>query len=295
MLKLESLKTYVLVVETGSFSAAAHRLGCSQPAVSLQIKQLETTVGAKLVERVGKVARPTAAGGELLGHARRLLGAADTLMSAMASHSSQVIGRVSIGTGTTACLYFLPETLRMLRGRYPDLQVLVRTGNTVDFVKAVEDNVLDMALVTLPVRSRALTTIDLLVDKFVAVSPGDMRIPDHKVTPRGLSGQKLVLFDPAANTRKLIDDWFVKGGAPAKAIMELGSVEAIKGMVEAGLGCSIIPAMALPAGTARCQVHSLAPGLQRKLALILRNDKPVTQAMRHVIEALRMQARRRPP
>lgn len=288
-LNLEQLRTFALVSQSGSFSGAAARLGISQPAVSLQIKQLELLLRIKLLERVGKRAKPTAAGHELLTHGQRVQSAVDGLLTAMASHSGEVVGRVTIGTGATACLHFLPHALRALRARFPNLSVLVRTGNTVDFVQAVEDTTLDLALVTLPVRSRAIAAMELLDDEFVAICPPRMRL-GSRVTPRMLAEKPLVLFEPAANTRALIDNWFRTAELRIQPVMELGSIEAIKGMVASGLGCSIVPRMAMSGGERSVQVARLAPRLGRKLAIIMRRDKPVNRALRQVVEALQQQA-----
>jgi DNA-binding transcriptional LysR family regulator len=170
MLNLDHLRTYALIIETGSFSGAAERLGLSQPAVSLQIRQLEQRLGVRLVERVARRAAPTPAGWTCWRSIRQVDAAVEGVMTAMASHSSNVEGRVTLGTGATACLYLLPHILRSLRVRFPNLSVLVSTGNTADFVKAVEGNTLDLALVTLPVKRRALVTTPLLNDEFVAVA-----------------------------------------------------------------------------------------------------------------------------
>ena len=291
MLNLDHLRTFRLVVETGSFSAAADRLGLSQPAVSLHIKQLEGELKTRLVERTGRRTKPTAAGVELLTRAHVVNEAVDSLLGAMATHSADVIGNVSIGTGATACLHFLPQALQALRSRYPQLRVQVRTGNTADFERAVEDNTLDMALVTLPVRSRSLAVIELMDDEFVAIGPRKASMP-HRLSPAGLGKRPLVLFEPAANTRVLIDDWFGSAGVRPAPVMELGSVEAIKGMVGAGLGYSIVPAMAMPPRTKELAVGKLSPLLKRTLAVILRQDKPLTKGLREVLRAIQEQAAR---
>jgi DNA-binding transcriptional LysR family regulator len=289
MLNLDHLQTFRLVVETGSFSAAADRLGLSQPAVSLHIKQLEAGLKSRLLERVGRRAKPTAAGVELLTQAHQVHASVEGLLRAMASHSAEVSGNVSIGTGATACLYFLPRALQSLRARYPRLHVLVRTGNTADFVRAVEDNTLDLALVTLPVRSRSLAVVEIMDDEFVAIGPREAKLP-QRLTPAGLSRRPLVLFEPAANTRVLIDEWFGAAGDAPVPVMELGSVEAIKGMVGAGLGLSIVPSMSLPARPRELSVARLSPPLSRSLALILRRDKPLTRGLREVVRAVQDQA-----
>ncbi len=289
MVNLEHLRTFRLVVETGSFSAAADRLDLSQPAVSLHIKLLESTLKARLLERVGRRAKPTAAGVELLTQAHQVHSAMDSLLSSMAAHSAEVMGSVSIGTGATACLHLLPKALQALRIRYPRLRVQVRTGNTSDFVRAVEDNTLDMALVTLPVRSRALAVIEIADDEFVAIGPKGSAMPRQQ-TPAALVRHPLVLFEPAANTRVLIDDWFNTAGISPHPIMELGSIEAIKGMVGAGLGYSIVPAMSLPTRTRQWVSSPLSPPLKRSLAVILRRDKPMTKGLRELLRSIQAQA-----
>jgi DNA-binding transcriptional LysR family regulator len=288
MLNLDHLRTYALIIETGSFSGAAERLGLSQPAVSLQIRQLEQRLGLRLVERVARRATPTPAGLDLLEGIQQVNTAVDGVMAAMASHASNVEGRVTLGTGATACLYLLPQILRSLRIRFPKLSVVVSTGNTADFVKAVEGNTLDLALVTLPVKRRALVTTPLLNDEFVAIASKREAPLPARITPAFLAKRELVLFEPAANTRVVIDQWFRDAGHAPKPVMELGSVEAIKEMVAAGLGCSILPAMAVtgPGQHPELAVHPLYPRLQRTLALVMRGDKPVNKAMRQVISAI---------
>jgi DNA-binding transcriptional LysR family regulator len=292
MLNLDHLRTYALIVETGSFSGAAERLGLSQPAVSLQIRQLEQKLGVRLIERVARRATPTPAGLDLMEEIQHVNTAVDGVMAAMASHSSNVAGRITLGIGATACLYFLPQILRSLRLRFPNLSVVVSTGNTADFVKAVEGNMLDLALVTLPVKRRVLAVTPLFNDEFVAIAPKRDAAMPARITPAVLAKRELVLFEPAANTRVIIDQWFQDAGHAPKPIMELGSVEAIKEMVAAGLGCSILPAMAVtgPGQHAELVVHPLHPRLQRTLALIVRNDKPVNKALHQVIAAISQRA-----
>jgi DNA-binding transcriptional LysR family regulator len=284
---LEQLATFVRVVEAGSFSAAASALDVSQPAVSQQIRELERRLGAKLLERVGRKIGPTAAGATLLGYARMILETAALAAEAIGRHVEGIQGTVRIGTGATACLHLLPAVLAGVQRQYPALQVIVSTGNTEDFVKRVEQNLLDMALVTLPVSSRALHVTPAFEDSFVLIGP-----PMEKRLPKALSAQDLkelpmMLFEPGANTRRLVDGWLLNGGVRLQPKMELGSVEAIKEMVMAGLGYSIIPGMALrDADVGAVQVRQLLPPLKRELGLIVRQDKPVTRGMKVIAEAL---------
>ncbi|MFJ1253799.1 LysR family transcriptional regulator [Cupriavidus sp. CuC1] len=282
------LQAFSLVCDLGSFSAAAERLGLSQPAVSLQVRQLEQRYGLRLLERVGRHVLPTAAGEDLLAHARGVAGALAAADDSMARHAGGVIGRVRLGTGATACIYLLPAVLRDLRRAMPALEIVVSTENTGEALKGVEDNALDLAFVTLPASGRMFDITPLLEDPFVAIGPADDAALPATVTPADLAGRPLVLFSPGGNTRRLVDEWFLRAGISARPVMELDSVEAIKELVGAGLGYSVLPGMALPPGQprARIAVRPLAPPLARTLALVLRHDKPLRAGLRATVAAL---------
>ena len=156
-LNLGYLATFRLVIQRGSFSAAADALGISQPAVSLQIRQLEQFLQTRLVERTGRGIKATAAGQALLAHGERIQLAVDDAIRSVSAFSHDVSGTITLGTGATACIHLLPPLLEKLRRDYPLLSVGVTTGNTLDIVRAIEENRLDMGLVTLPVSGRALS------------------------------------------------------------------------------------------------------------------------------------------
>lgn len=287
-LNLDQLRTFADVVASGSFSATAARHNVSQPAVSFQLKQLEKRLGVRLIERIGRKAMPTAAGSELLEHAARIQGEVEATLKAMARHAGDKIGRVRIGTGATACIFLLPPLLRELRERFPDLEITVTTGNTPEIVKAVEENALDIALVTMPVSSRILAAEIILDDEFMLVSPPGARLPE-RMTPELLKGLPLILFEPSGNTRRLVDHWLAENGIAQDPVMSLGSVEAIKELVGAGLGHAILPAMALRGNEAQASLvlRPLLPRLSRELAVVLRRDKVLYRGLREVAASLR--------
>lgn len=288
-LNLDHLRTFAQVVELGSFSAAAERGGVTQPAVSLQVRQLERRFGLKLVERIGRRAGPTAAGLELLTHIRVIDAALAQAEQAMSAHASQVSGRIRLGTGATACTYLLPPLLADLRQRFPALDIVASTGNTSDMLRGLENNTLDMALVTLPAPGRMFQVTPVLEDEFVAIFPArDSGVIPDAVTPQSLAGLPLVLFEPGARTRRLVDDWFEAAGVAAKPVMELGSTEAMKEIVAAGLGCAVLPKLAVSGAGRRdaLAVRSLTPRLSRDLAIVLRRDKPLSRGLRHLEAAL---------
>src|SRR5512144_763004 len=124
-LNLDQLRALMQVVELGSFSAAARRLNLSQPAVSLQIRELEERCGVCLVGRMGKSIRPTAAGRELIADAERIGAEADRALAARKRHKGDHVGRVHLGAGPSAAAYLLPPVLERLREQYPDIELVV--------------------------------------------------------------------------------------------------------------------------------------------------------------------------
>lgn len=295
-LNLDQLQTFSEVLQLGSFSAAARRLNLTQPAVSLKIKQLESRLGVRLVERVGKRAHPTAAGLDLLKHFQKIKEAVDNAESAMAYHREGGIAKVRLGTGATACIYLLPAVLRDLRTRFPFLEVTVRTGNASDILNSLQENTLDVGLVTLPAPGKMFEVVSVFDDELIAIFPRDrMQIPEE-ATASALFELPLLLYESGGHTRSVIDDWFVRGGVSAKPIMELGSIEAIKKLVSAGLGCAILPYPAVADNQPGDEllVRFLSPPLHRKLGVVLRRDKPLGPGLREVVEAL-MKIRSRVP
>jgi DNA-binding transcriptional LysR family regulator len=287
-LNLDQLEALREVVALGSFSSAAERLNLTQPAISLQIKQLESRLGVRLVERFGKRAFATAAGSDLLAHGRRLFDEAAAALATARRHRGGVAGRVRIGTGATACIHILPAALRELRVNYPDLEIVVTTGNTDEIVRAVEDNALDLALVTMPVRGQRIAATPLHDEKLVAVLPPAGKGP-ARLGPADFVGTPLILYERGGTTSRIIEAWFARAGIAAKPVMELGSAEAIKRLVGVGLGRSILPEVSVraEASSGELAVRPLSPALARTLALIRRRDKHVEPYLEVTLAAIR--------
>ena len=285
-LNLDYLKTFVTVIELGSFSAAADRLLLTQPAVSLQIRQLEKSLGAILIERVGRIARPTTAGEALLRHTAQIDAAVSSAVASVSRHKTEGMGRIRIGTGATACIYLLPPVLAHIRKRFANLEVTVTTGNTTDIVKAVEENLLDVGLVTMPVSSRSLEIAPVLDDELMLAAPAAMPLP-ARITATTLSSRPVILYEAGGNTRRIADEWFANGDTVPRPVMSLGNVEAIKAMVGAGLGCAILPGLAvrrMPSAS-RVVIRSLSPRVHRRLATVVRRDKRLTGGLAEILRA----------
>ena len=287
-LNLGYLATFRLVIQRGSFSAAADVLGISQPAVSLQIRQLEQFLQTRLVERTGRGIKATAAGQALLVHGERIEQAVDETLRSVSAFNHDVSGTITLGTGATACIHLLPPLLQQLRSDYPLLRVGVTTGNTLDIVRAIEENRLDMGLVTLPVSGRALDVMPVMDEEFVFIASQAQQAMFTDLRPDALHTLPLIAFESGSGTRALIDGWFEASGLTITPAMQLGSIEAIKRMVRSGLGYSIVPKMAVEQKADReglC-VSSLSPVLQRQLAVVMRQDKILSKGIAGIIRLL---------
>lgn len=287
---LRQLKSFIDVADLGSFSAAADKVGLTQPAISLHIRLLEKQLGVRLIERVGRRAQPTSAGRDLLVHARRIADEVSQAIETVAPHRSGQSGRLRIGTGATALIYFLPTILREIRRLMPGIEIRVETGNTPDIVRLLENNEIDAAIVTLPVTGRSLDLRELHREELVAVFPPDVSAIPENIDADYLCGQPLLLYQ-GGNTRKLVDGWLKDSSRRVQPVMELGSVEALKTLVESGLGVAIVPAMAVhDAASKGLQTRSLMPKLERDLVLAMRRDKHMTAPLRALVAALNRQS-----
>ena len=164
----------------------------------------------------------------------------------------------------------------------------VTTGNTLDIVRAIEENRLDMGLVTLPVSGRALDVMPVMDEEFVFIASREQQDAFRELPPEALHAHPLIAFETGSGTRALIDGWFAAHGVAMAPVMQLGSIEAIKRMVRAGLGYSIVPRMAVEQAEDRygLTVHSLAPSLYRQLAVVMRQDKVITKGMAEMLRLL---------
>lgn len=287
--RLAQLRALREVARLNSFSRAAEALRLSQPAISLQIRQLEEAFDAVLIERVGKRAFATSAGDTVLAHGARVFAELDAARAALSQKGDVVAGPVRLGTGATASIHLLPPLLRRLHKRHPALEMSVATGNTREIVQAVIDNALDLAVVTLPVARRELAVTPFYRDPLVVIAPPEPHwLKLRTITPALLAGEALILFERGGAIRTVMDDWFARAGAAPRVTMELGNAEASKKLVGAGLGLSIISAIAVKKEVAAGELLALTPkpALARMLGLVRRRDKSMTVALRAVLDAL---------
>jgi DNA-binding transcriptional LysR family regulator len=288
-LALPHLRALAAVARHGSFSRAAGELNLTQPAVSMQVRQLEAALGLPLLERIGKRAFPTAAGEVLIAHAGRAFLELEAGIETVQQLRGVVAGRVRLGTSASISIYLLPSLLRRFRVRYPRTQLVVVTGNASDIARAVVANDLDLGIVSLPVRHRELTVSAFYRDDLIAIAPprGAWR-RTRRIGAAELAEQPLILFERGATLRRLIDGWFHRAGASPAQVMEMGNTEAIKKLVGAGLGLSVTSWFSAKqdAQTGAVTGIRLDPPLFRQIGIVRRRDKTRTPSLGAFLDAL---------
>ena len=275
---LSLLRALEAVARRGSFSRAADELRLTQPAVSMQIRQLESDVGLPLLERVGKRAYPTAAGEILLGHAARARAELESGLERLQAMRGVVAGRLRIGTSVGVSIYLLPPALRDFRIKHRATELIVVNGTAADIARRVIDNDLDVGVVNLPIRDRELLVTPFHHDELVAIAPPQAPWRGRRrIAPAELARQSLILFDHGSNLRRTIDGWFQQAGVAVGAALELGNTEAMKKLVEAGLGLSIASHFSVRADVraGTLVAISLDPPLMRQIGIIRRRGKPL--------------------
>jgi len=301
-LQVSHLRTLQAIARHGSFSRAAQALNVTQPAVSMQVRHLERALGTPLLERVGKRAYPTRAGEVLLAHADRALRELEAGVERVQELRGVVAGRVRLGTSASISIYLLPPALRRFRARYPETEVVIVTGNAAEITRAVVANELDVGIVSLPVRDRELAVTPFFRDQLVAIAPRESRGAPrlrrggvggrlgapHEIDATTLSQHPLILFEAGATLRRVIDGWFHRAGVAPRSPMELGNTEAIKKLVEAGLGLSVTSWFSVEAEVRQRVLAAirLTPSLERQIGLVRRRDKPKTPALDAFVAAL---------
>ncbi|MEI6002545.1 LysR family transcriptional regulator [Paraburkholderia bengalensis] len=234
------LKALHTVAKLGSVSGAAQELRLTQPAVSLQIRLLEEAAGAPLLQRVGRGVQLTAAGEILARYALEILdlwnGAADDLA---ALHGEQG-GTLRIGAITTAEYLIPPFLVRFTEAR-PQVKVQFKVGNRADIIRMLATHEIDLAVMGSPPRElRTVATAFVKHPMAFVAAPGHALMKRKRLTLGDLESANLLVRERGSGTRSTVENLFRQAGCKIHIGSELSSNEAIKQLVEAGLGISFL-------------------------------------------------------
>jgi DNA-binding transcriptional LysR family regulator len=278
------LRSFLLVAELQSVSAAAKVLGLTQPAVTKQIRALEAALACSLLERAGRGIRLTPAGELLAEYGRRSAAVLAELRQVLGELQQGKSGKLSIGAGVTTSVQLLPSWLRELGRRYPGIDVSVRTGTSRDVEAWVGAAELDVGFVTSEPRRGELLGRPVFEEEIVlVVEPSAARRERVR-----LEELPLILFPRSTGFRSYLEQRWLERGLSPQVKMETDSVEAIKSFVAVGLGASFLPMSTveeeLRRGVlARVTAQGMGP-LRRRTTLIRRQDRRPSFALRSFLE-----------
>lgn len=239
-LTLRQLKVFETVARNRSISRAAEELHLSQPAVSMQIKQLEGNVSLPLFELMGKQIFLTEAGNELYRYSREILQRLADLEVALDELKGMERGKLNIAVVTTAN-YFAPHLLAKFCHRHQNVTVSLNVSNRESVLKQLDDNVIDLAIMGQPPENLDIISQTFMENPLVVVAP-----PDHplcqktKITIKRLSQEIFLVREPGSGTRSVMERFFRQHGMRLNTGMEADTTEAIKQAVQAGMGLGIM-------------------------------------------------------
>ncbi len=283
-LTLKQLKYFDALARHQHFGRAAEASAISQPALSLQIKELESMFGAVLVDRSARQVRLTAVGEDMLRKAREVLLAVEELEDLMRASKGPLAGRFRLGVIPTVAPYLLPETIAELTKRFPDIDLELREAVTGSLVSDLLDSRLDAAIVALPISEPNLREFALFKEDFVLVRPekdADKPVPG----PEMLRTMRLLLLQEGHCFRDQALSFCEMTQAQPRQLMEGSSLSTLVQMVGAGMGVTLIPEMALPLETRSADVSVArfpAPRPSRTVGMIWRKSNPLADQLMQV-------------
>jgi LysR family transcriptional regulator, hydrogen peroxide-inducible genes activator len=286
---VKDLNYFLSLAQRRSFREAAEACGVSQPTLSVQLARLESELKTLLIERRGRGSRLTPAGERAVPHAARVLQEVLALRSACDDRGDQLQGPFHLGVIATAGPYILPHILPRIRRALPLMQPYLREDLTADLLRRLLRGDLDAAIVSLPLDEPALASMNLFSEAFQAIVPIHHPLAKRKqIGPEELGSASMLLLEHGHCLRGQTTDYCHFPSRPAYD--QATSIESLKQMVAARLGCALVPALATQGRYARMagiKVIPLKPPVpHRVLALAWRKHTPRAQSCRALAETL---------
>lgn len=245
-LNLHHLRVFARVAEEGGFTRAAQALRLSQPAVSKAVRELERQTGVPLFERAGRATRLTGPGEALFARARELFAVERSAEEELRALRGLSGGVLRVGASTTVATYLLFPYLARFREANPGVELRVASANTRAIARALLERRLDVALVEGPVRHARIEVVPWREDELVLITPPTHRLAAKRsIELRALSGEPLIVREPGSGTRRVAERALAAHDVSPSVTLQLGSTEAIKQAVAAGLGVAFVSRFAV--------------------------------------------------
>ena len=289
---LKQLRYFDALSRHCHFGRAAEACAISQPALSMQIKELEQFLGGVLLERGARQIRLTKFGEEVAQRVRDILRSVDELGDfARASHD-QLAGRLRVGMIPTIAPYLLPTVIGNLTRLHPELDIHVRETLTPKLIAELREGRLDTAIVALPVSEPSLTEVALFAENFLLVRPGDAEGPPVP-TVKALREMRLLLLEEGHCFRDQALSFCNMHSSPPREVLDASSLSTLVQMVSAGIGVTLIPEMAVAVETRSASVSVTRfknPQPSRTIGMVWRKTSPLARQLLQISEVICLSA-----
>ena len=291
-LTLKQLRYFEALARHSHFGRAADACAISQPAMSVQIKDLEENLGSGLFERSARQVRLTGFGEEFAARVRDILRAVDELEDLARASRERLVGRLRIGVIPTVAPYLLPTIIGNLTRLHDGLDIHVRETQTQKLIHELSEGRLDTAIVALPVSEPSLTEVALFDENFVLVRPGEdagKPVPNREM----LREMRLLLLEEGHCFREQALSFCNMHSARPRELLDGSSLSTLVQMVGAGIGVTLIPEMAVPVETMSASVSIArfkSPQPSRTIGMIWRKTSPLADQLMQISEVVRQSA-----
>lgn len=287
------LQVFYTVARLLSFTKAAETLHMTQPAVTFQVRQLEEYFNTRLFDRTHNRISLTEAGSKVYHYAGGIFELYTEMENTIREMTGEISGSLTMGASTTIAEYMLPALLGDFSRQYPDVSIHLKVSNTDGIVSMVENNTIDLGVVEAPVSNKNLVVDKCRNDRLVAIVPPDHTLASKKaVTIDELLEYPFICREEGSGTREVINEYICHTDdcqQKMSVAMELGSPEAVKGAVEAGMGVSIVSNATiqkeLRLGT--LLALQLDPPLERPFSFVHQKQKFRVRVMDELLEFAR--------
>ena len=289
---LRQLRYFDALARHGHFGRAAESCSISQPALSMQIKEMEEVLGGVLLERSARQVTLTKFGEEIVQRAREILRSVDELGDFARASQDRLAGRLRIGMIPTIAPYLLPKVIENLARMHPELDIHVRETLTAKLIKEVVEGRLDTAIVALPVSEPSLTEVALFAENFLLVRPGE-----DEGTPmpssQTLREMRLLLLEEGHCFRHQALSFCNMLSSQPREVLDASSLSTLVQMVGAGIGVTLIPEMAVAVETRSASVSVARfknPQPSRTIGMIWRKTSPLARQLLQISEVVCLSA-----
>jgi DNA-binding transcriptional LysR family regulator len=294
------LQVFHTVARLLSFTKAAEALHMTQPAVTFQVRQLEEYFNTRLFDRTHNRISLTDAGERVYTYADQIFSLYSEMENAVRDLTGEVSGVLLLGASTTIAEYMLPALLGEFKTQYPEVTIRLQVANTDAIVSMVENNSIDLGVVEAPVSNKNLVVENFRTDRMALIVAPGHELAREKVVPISrLVDYPYICREEGSGTREVMLEHIVASGlnsADLNIVMELGSPEAVKGAVEAGMGVSVLSraTIAKELRLGSLVAVDLDPPIERPFSFVHQKQKFRLRAIEKLLDFARIYCKEHP-